>query len=213
MQNPWHFFLPQEKVFFSMFVKQSLHITEAAKELKFLVDNYSKLSKEQVAEKAKDITAIESKCDYATKEVIEKLFRTFVTPIDREDIYELTVLLDDLTDMIDEAASKVAAYNLDAIPECMNHQTELIWQVVSEVEKAIANLNKLKDANYNCIKIHEIEGKGDAVFSKAIAELFSNGSSPIDVIKFKDLYESFESVLDSAEEISNIVGNIVIKHA
>ncbi|MCP3685602.1 MAG: DUF47 family protein [bacterium] len=213
MQNPWHFFVPQEKEFFRMFKRQSENILTATEEFRSLILDFDKLSHTKRLARVESIRTLENSCDKLTRKTIEKLFRTFVTPIDREDIYQLAVLLDDFMDSVLDAAEKMVFFKVKKVPKYTRRQTEIIWQCVVEIDRGIGNLGQLKNVNKHCVKIHELESKADILYKSAVAELFENSKNAVDVIKFKDLNESLELVVDTAEDISNIISNIVIKHA
>jgi predicted phosphate transport protein (TIGR00153 family) len=181
-------FLPKEDEYFSFFIQMGEKIEEAAKILSEMLKsdggNYEAFTKR--------IKDVEHECDQITHSVTTKLNKSFITPFDREDIYTLSVALDDICDYIDAGARAIVMYDFK---EVNNHAVELA-RVIEELSKEISGAAKLlhnpKYINHHFVEIHRLENEADEIYFRAIAELFKNATDPINVIKMKELYEILE---------------------
>jgi predicted phosphate transport protein (TIGR00153 family) len=160
----------------------------------------------------REILLTEQEGDRITHEIIQRLNSTFVTPIDREDIYALATQLDDVVDYIEEAADLFGLYQVEAP---MNQALELAKILVSCCEQLAQGLEKLRsfrDLDRFWIEIHRLENEGDRVSREAVASLFSNGIDPMVVIRWKDIFAVLERAIDSTEAAAHILEGIVIKN-
>ncbi len=164
-------------------------------------------------ERQTEIKAIEHAGDELTHSVISLLSRSFVTPFDREDIYELSSGLDDVLDYIDEVAETFMLYGIGAVPPAANELAKLVELAVIELQQAISKLESRRDLERHGIEVHRIENLGDDASRLAIADLFSGAHDALSVIKLKDVYTLLENALDRCEDVANVVENIVIKNA
>ena len=212
MANIIRWFLPKEEKFFLLLEKQSKVVLRGAKEFKDLIDNYPKLSEKEISYRVGKIKEIESLGDDITHDIIDKLNKSFITPFDKEDIHELTVLLDDILDLINAIAKRLVLFRIKNASKYIKEFTETIWKGVIEVDKCICNLKRTKHTKTYCINIHSIENDADELFSKALADLFENSKNSIDVVKYKDIYQFLEAITDKCEHISHIIEGIVVKH-
>ncbi len=211
MTNIVRWFLPKEEKFFFLLEKQSKVVLRGTKEFKDLIDNYSNLSEKERSYRVGKIKEIEATGDNITHEIIEKLNKSFITPFDKEDIHELTVLLDDILDIINATSKRLILFGIKNASKYIKEFTEAIWKGVIEVDKCICNLKRNKNIRQYCINIHSIENDADELFSKALADLFENNKNSIDIIKYKDIYQLMEALTDKYEHISNIIEGIVVK--
>lgn len=147
---------------------------------------------------------------------MKQLNKSFITPIDREDIYEIAKNLDNITDSIESTAHRFDMFNVKSITEDTKILSNLIVMCTDELKGIMIELKSMKTSKIltkKIIEINRIENEGDDVFRCAMASLFSNGMNAIDVIKWKGIYEFLENTLDACEDIANIVEGVVMKHA
>lgn len=213
MANIMHWLVPKEEKFFEMLTEQSENALEGAKELKNFVNNYSKFGRSERKSRAQVIKNIEHKGDEITHKIIEKLNKTFITPIDKEDIHQMAVLLDDVIDLIYTVALRFVLLGVERIDEHTTKLVDIILSAVSEVNKSILDLRKLKDMREHYVKIHSLENEADDVYHEALSELFHFYKNSIDIIKYKEIYELLENITDKCEDVANVVESIVVKHA
>ena len=204
-------FMPQDEDFFELFERAAGNAHEGAGLFIELLEQFDNL--EQRAKRIKDI---EHAGDKITHEVIDRLNRTFITPIDREDIHELATRIDDIIDLIDTCVNRMVIYKVrQSTPEaldlarCLHHATGLIVTAVG----LLRDMKDGKRINEKCIAIQTQENEADRIMQTALANLFANSRDPIEIIKWKDLYEEIESATDRCEDVANVLDQIVLKHA
>lgn len=213
MPNIMHWLVPKEEKFFEMLNEQAENVLESAKELKSFVNNYSKFERNERKLKANAIKQIEHKGDEITHKIIDGLNKTFITPIDKEDIHQMVVLLDDVIDLINAVALRFVLLGIERIDEHIIKLADIILGAVAELNKSIADLRKLKDMKEHYIKIHSLENEADDVYHRALEELFHFYKNSVDIIKYKEIYELLEKITDKCEDVANVIENIVVKHA
>jgi hypothetical protein len=203
--------IPKEQVFFDLFEQAAKNVHEGALALQDLLENFR-----DVTEKAKKVKDIEHAGDKITHTTIEKLNKTFITPLEREDIHELICRLDDILDLIDTATSRMVLYKIDkpsedakALGKVLVHATKIITELVPQLR----NLKHTDALIQQCIAIHTQENEGDRIEQHALAALFENAHDPVLIIKWKDIYEDLESATDKCEDVANVVEGIVLKNA
>lgn len=203
-------FFPHETDFFEIFDRDALNITKASVMLVALMENFERLE-----ERAKEIYEVEQEGDVLTHEIMKKLNKTFITPIDREDLHALASSLDDILDLIWGAVDRMVVFKLtEATHEAILMSKEL--QTTTEViHKAI---HKLKEKQYGhvqdyCIEINRLENKIDRIFRDALGKLFEEVKDPILIIKWKEIYEHLEDASDKCEDVANVLEAIVLKYA
>jgi len=201
---------PKEINFFEMLEKAALNVNRGAISLVEMMDNFG------VAEvKAKEIYEAEQEGDMITHEVLRRLNKTFITPLDREDIHSLISRLDDVLDLIWASADRAVLFKLNnPLPEAAE-LAKTLHETTEIITKAI---NCLKDKKYSyiqeyCIEINRLENRCDRIFREALVKLFDNIKDPIIVIKWKEVYEHLEDASDKCEDVANILEGIVLKHA
>jgi len=202
--------IPKEEKFFQLFKEMTTNIIEGARLLKEMLDNF-----ENPAESQRRIKDVEHKGDSITHQIIQKLNKTFVTPLDREDIYALASKLDDILDLIDASASRVIMYNVETIPSEAKSLGFIILQSCHAVDKAVAMLGKKSNENIfeACVEINALENEADRVSREAISRLFDEEKDPIQLIKWKEIYETLERATDKCEDAANILESVVVKNA
>lgn len=202
------FLPPQGKFFFEFFVTQAEIICEAARLLKDLVDSF-----ENVDEKVQKITDLEHKGDEIQHEISVQLNKTFITPIDREDIHQLSADMDDILDFIQGSAIRMKLFKIKKpTPETVEI-VNVIVKATDIVKQGVELLPTFKDINVLVKKIKELEREGDRINRSAIAGLFEKCSDPLEVIKWKEIYESLETVTDKCEDVFDVLEGVVLKHA
>ena len=203
--------LPKEQIFFDLFEKSAANVHLGAKLLFELMEDFR-----DVPARAKAIKDVEHEGDRLTHETINRLNKTFITPIDREDIHVLICRLDDILDLIDTAVSRLVLYKIDKPTEDAKALARVLvksTQVIQDMLPQMRNLKKSEALLQQCIAVHTQENEGDRIEQHALAALFENGHDPVYVIKWKDIYEDLESATDRYEDVANVVEGIVLKNA
>ena len=201
-------FLPREDDYFVFFTQMTERIQEAADILGEMVadnrDNY-----ESFAKRIKDV---EHGCDQIAHDITNKLNKSFITPFDREDIYTLSVALDDICDYIDAAARAIVMYDIREFNEPTRQFVEIIRNLASEINMAVSFLKSSNGMGKHFVEIHRLENEADEIYFRAIKELFTRVDDPVSVIKLKEFYEILENATDRCESVANIIESIVLKH-
>lgn len=210
------FFLPKETRFFDMLSEQSETVLKTSKEFHQFLKNYNTLSSQSRVRIIRKIGRLEIAGDRQSGEIIELLNNSLVTPYDREDIHSLTVLLDDILDLLDQAARKMLLYKMDSLPIAASKQADSLLELARVTHAAINRLHKLQEVKKHCAELYALENKGDSLYEDAISQLFegfsSNNNSVLDVIKFKELFEDLENVFDKGKDLADAIQAIVVKH-
>ena len=202
--------MPREVAFFDYFERQSDKILEGCRALLDLLENYG-----DVTEKAKRIKAIEHEGDTITHECIEQLHKTFITPIDREDIHRLISKMDDILDLTEAVSQRLSLYDIQKTTEESRQLAKVLVFGVERMGKAVRGLRNMKNAPQvlaECIEVNRIENEADALLRAAVSKLFKTEKDPLTVMKWKELYEILESATDMCEDVANIVEGIVLEY-
>jgi len=199
---------PHKEKFFDLFRQSAENTAQGAKVLNEMLDHY-----DNPQESWKKLKDIEHEGDRITHRTIRSLNQTFLTPIDGEDIHALTTALDNVTDAIEAAASRMVLFKIDRpTPESLE-LCETIVTATEQLVKAVSHMPRLDDIDEYCIEINRLENTADDIYRRAIGNLFSNGTSPLDVIKWLDIYEILESATDRCEDVANILETIGLKNS
>ena len=205
-------FLPREEKFFTLFHESAANVKETAVKLLDLMENY-----ENVPEKVAEIKRLEEVGDTVIHTIMTSLHRTFVTPLDREDIAALGERLDDIVDSMEEAARLMMEYHIQESTENAKALARILLRCSETLEQAIGLLHlrgaKLRDILPLATVINTLENEADQVVSRAMADLFDDDASPIYVIKWKEIYDLLEGATDHCETAANMLEGIVLKHA
>ena len=201
-------FAPREREFFDLFEEAGGNIVRAAALLEAMVEQWP-----DKGELARDIVVCEQEGDRITHDIIQRLNQTFVTPIDREDIYALASGLDDIVDWIEEVADFFALYRIEAPMSQAQQQARILNQACQQIAKAIPRLRGFEDIHHFTVEINRYENEGDRVVREALANLFEAGIDPMLVIRWKDIYERLEAAIDACERVAHILESVVIKNA
>lgn len=200
---------PRDREFFDLFEEAGGNIVRAAD----LLDQMLRSFPERSDDLARDILICEQDGDRITHDIIRRLNETFVTPIDREDIYELASALDDVVDYTEETADYLILYKIEAPMEQAQRLAHVLLQSGRQVAEAMPRLRGFKDLSHYTVEINRLENDGDRIVREAIASLFNNGIDPMVVIRWKDIYERLEQAIDATEHVANILENITIKNS
>ena len=144
--------------------------------------------------------------------MIDLLNRTFVTPFDRDDMYRLASVIDDVCDHIDEAADNIDAYEVREVPEKARQQGEVIYRAASRLHEAVELLEGFKDSKRQLVALRELEDEGDRLSREAIADLFRSGADPLMIIRWKDIHEQLEEAVDACENAADVLEAILVKN-
>ena len=162
---------------------------------------------------SRDILKAEQEGDRITHDIIQRLNTTFVTPIDREDIYTLATQMDDIVDYIEEAADFMGLYQIEAPMDQAQALAEVLVKSCEQLYGLLENLRGFKDLDHYWIEIHRLENDGDRIYRDAVASLFSDRIDPMVVIRWRDIFLRLERAIDATETAASIVEGIVIKNA
>ena len=204
-------FLPKEEKFFKLFEAQAAYNTKAVKAFKELVKNWDEKSPA-----FEIIREIEHEADITTHEIYDKLNRTFITPFDREDIHQLASEMDDIVDMVQSLCNRMHLYHIRNSTPDLVQLVDILDQAADAIRKAINDLpdkDKTRRVLDYCIEINRLENTGDHARDIALSKLFEGQPDPIDVIKWKEIYELVESAVDRCEDIANTIETILVKQA
>jgi predicted phosphate transport protein (TIGR00153 family) len=200
-------FAPKEREFFDLFEEAGANIVLATELLERMLLRWP-----DHGELGRDIVVCEQEGDRITHDIIQRLNSTFVTPIDREDIYALASALDDIVDFIEETADFLSLYRIEAPMDKATEMARILHQASRAVAGAIPRLRSFKDIRHYTVEINRLENDGDRVLREALASLFERGIDPMLVIRWKDIFERLEDGIDAAETVANILEGIVIKN-
>jgi len=200
--------VPRDRVFFDLFVEAGQNTLRAARLLQRMLDNWP--DEEGLA---RDILKAEQEGDRITHDIVRRLNMTFVTPLDREDIYGLATQLDDVVDEIEEAADFLGLYQIEAPMSQAQELADVLVRSCEQLAAGLTDLRGLKDLDHYWIEIHRLENEGDRISRDAVASLFSDGIDPMVVIRWKDIFAVLERGIDATETAAHILEGIVIKNS
>ena len=162
--------------------------------------------------KADEIKEVEHKCDFLTHGIIQRLNRTFVTPLDREDIHELARSLDDVMDSIDASATLVRLYRLEHVRFGARELAQIITASTDEVRLALDGIEQHKGLLTHAIEINRLENEADRVHQQAVSRLFEEEQNPLAVMKWKETLDFLEAATDRCEDVANVLEGVMVKH-
>jgi len=199
--------VPQNREFYSLFEQAAANLVSSAQLLLELLEHYPD-RKPLVAE----IKDREHEGDRLTHEIVQQLHKTFVTPIDREDIYDLATALDDILDYIDQVADELNLYGVAEVPAEAIEQAGVILRATNKLVDAVAGLDGLRDISTLLVDLHTLEDDGDRLVRTATANLFSGGVDPLVVIRWKDIHADLEQAVDSCERAAHVLESVYLKN-
>jgi hypothetical protein len=198
----------RDREFFDLFEEAGGNILRCAGLLEEMLRDYPERN-----ELAREILICEQDGDRITHDIIKRLNQTFVTPIDREDIYALSSALDDIVDYTEEVADYLGLYKIEAPMQQAQDLAEVLHLASRQISEALPRLRGFQDLSHYTVEINRLENDGDRIVREAIASLFDNGIDPMVVIRWKDIFERLENAIDSTEHVANIIEGIVIKNS
>lgn len=200
--------IPKEEKFFEDFVEMAEQIHRGANLLEQM------LAPEQpLWDKADEIKEVEHKCDFLTHEVIQRLHKTFVTPLDREDIHTLARSLDDVIDAIDDSAGVIRLYQISVVRPDARDLSRIIKASTEQVVSAMKALGKKQGISACAVEINRLENEADRAHQVALRRLFEEERDAIQIIKWKEVLDYLEAATDRCEDVANVLEGVVVKHA
>ena len=198
--------IPRDEKFYDLFREQAQNIHEAATKLVHLLTHY-----EDVEKHVTEIKFVEHKGDQLTHDIVMRLNRTFITPLDREDIYALTSSLDDVLDLMDGVAARLVIYKIKAVPDGARQLSRVILHGTEILLKAFSELQKSGEILEYCQQLKQLEEEADRIKGECVARLFEDSVDAIEVIKWKELYEVLESTTDKIDDVANVLETVILK--
>ena len=200
--------IPRDQKFYELFREQAANIVEAAEKLAALFDNYV-----DVERRVTEIKFVEHKGDQLTHGLIQRLNQTFITPFDREDIHKLSSTLDDVLDLVDGVAGRLITYKVTEVPSGARQLSKVVLHSAAILQKAISELSKPEKILEYCEQLQHLEEEADRIKGECVGRLFENAVDPIEVIKWKEIYEVLEATTDKVQDVANVLEAVVLKAA
>ena len=200
--------IPREERFFDLFVEDAANVLGAARLLEAMLKNYDAIER-----RAGELRDAEHRGDEISHDIGHRLEHTFITPFDREDIHALISGLDDVLDLIEEIADTFVLYRIEAPTPTAIQQASIVVNQCQLIHEALTHLRGFQGLDRYWIEIHRLENEGDQVVRGAIASLFENGADPLQVIKWKEVYDTMERCMDSSVAVAHVLESVVLKHS
>jgi predicted phosphate transport protein (TIGR00153 family) len=203
--------LPHDASFFAHFEHQGKKTVEGCRAFLEMIEQPGDLER-----RAERVKQIEHECDEITHAVVEALHKTFITPIDRNDIYTLITKMDDIMDFVEAAADRLALYDVQTMTKEVGDLARCLVQSAEHVLGAVSSIRDLGKPNgilQHCIEINRLENVADGILRSALARLFREEKDPIAVIKWKEIYETLETATDRCEDVANIIEGVVLENS
>lgn len=213
MKRIINWLIPKETKFYDLLSKQSDNVLSGVSVFNKMLTRYETLSSEEKHKMVKRVKDFELNGDKIIHEIIEELHTTFLTPFDGEDIHYVAELLDDVIDLTNGTAKRLVMYNITSITPEMNELNSIIIDCVKELDLSIKGLRKLDNMEKHLIRINTLENEADVVNTKGIADLFEGEKNPVRIIKYKEILEMMDNIIDKCEDIANTLNSLVVKHA
>ena len=199
--------LPREEKFYTDFQALADELTRGARMLEDML-----APPHPIWDKADEIKEVEHKCDFLTHEIIQRLNRTFVTPLDREDIHALARSLDDVMDAIDASATLMRLYRLDSVRFGVRELARIITACTDQLRLGLGALEHKKGLATHAIEINRLENEADRMHQQAVSKLFDDERDPIVVMKWKEALDFLEEATDRCEDVANVLEGVMVKH-
>ena len=200
--------IPREERFFDDFEALAIEIGRGARLLQAML-----APEKPVWDKAEEIKEVEHKCDFLTHEVIQRLHRSFITPLDREDIFALARSLDDVMDAIDASATIINIYQINNVRPLARELARIIVESSDQMVQALRALEKRDGVAACAIEINRLENEADRVHQAAIRKLFDDEQDPLLIMKWKEILDILEEATDRCEDVANVLEGVVVKHS
>ena len=201
--------LPREEKFYGLFLKQVEIISEAAR---LLLDGV-RAGNARMAGAATEINVLENKGDEVIHEIFTRLNQTFITPIDPEDIHNISTALDNVLDGMEDTAHRLVSYHIKTIPPNLVALSEIVASCARALKAAFQALERGGSVMEHCIEINRLENEGDLIGRSAVVELFDKEKDPITLIKLKEIYDFIEATIDSCEDVADVLQGVVVKNS
>jgi hypothetical protein len=198
---------PQKREFFDLFTQASANSREISRLFVELLEGWPE-SRDTLL----SIREAEHEGDRLTHEVISLLNRTFVTPLDRDDMYRLATVIDDICDHVDEAADNIDAYEVRDVPRRAIEQAQVVYRAAAHLHEAVELLDGFGDSRRQLSAVRELENEGDRLSREAVADLFRSGQDPLTIIRWKDIHEQIEEAVDACENAADVLEAILVKN-
>ena len=209
--NPLDILLPRETKFYAYISEQVEVLISGCRCFKEFVDNITDLSDAQFKEKIAAIKEYERRGDQVERHIIDELHKTFITPFDREDIHTIAINIERALDILNSITQKFEAYHIRSVPVNVCRFADLLIEVSTELRLMMEALRKKGNVMKHVEQVHVLENTGDDLFHSSMAELFDGQHDPIDVLKFKEVYEHLESCVDAVDFIGRLVRGVKVK--
>jgi predicted phosphate transport protein (TIGR00153 family) len=200
--------IPQKREFYVLYNRSAANIVAISQRLVELLDSFPADADTGM----RDIKELEHEGDRITHDLIDLINRTFVTPFDRDDMYRLAGVLDDVCDHIDDSAEKIVGYGVRDVHEQARQQAQVIQRCAAKLAEAIALLEGFKDSRRQLIELRTLEDEGDRLSRAAISELFAGDPDPVSLVRWKDIHEQLEEAVDACENAADVLEAILVKN-
>jgi uncharacterized protein Yka (UPF0111/DUF47 family) len=200
--------IPRDEQFFDLFNQLASHLATSAKMLDNLFSDPA-----GVADHVRTIKDVEHKADLLTASVNTRLDKSFITPFDREDIHTLASRLDDVIDLIDGTSRRFEMLHIADVRPAAKSLSNVLVRATDEIQSAVLEMRKPKLVNKHVVAIKQLEEEGDAIYHEAVGALFTGTPDPLDVIKWKEMYDTLEQATDSCMGVAQVLQSISIKNA
>jgi uncharacterized protein len=200
--------VPQKREFFALFNQAAANIVEISERLIELLDEFP----DRADDRMRDIKELEHSGDRTTHDLIDLINRTFVTPFDRDDLYRLATVLDDICDHVDDSAEMVVGYGVREVRGPAREQARVIHRAATKLAEAIGRLEGFKDSKRQLIELRELEDEGDRLARAAISGLFDGSTDAIELVRWKDIHEQLEEAVDACENAADVLEAILVKN-
>jgi predicted phosphate transport protein (TIGR00153 family) len=197
---------PREEDFFVLFRKQAALVREGCEQLLEMVTTFDRLE-----ERAKQLKEVEHRADVVTHEIFERLNRTFITPLEREDIHQLASNLDDVLDAVEAIGARLFLFQVGQPPAEALRMAKILTECATQIEQAVDNLKKMNNLISFTMEINRLENEADGISRQVTADLFSGKHDLLDVMRWKEIYGRLEGAADKCEDVANAIESIVVK--
>lgn len=200
--------IPRDEQFFDLFDQLTTHLTQTARMLAVLFDDPA-----HVTDHVRAIKDVEHKADVLTSTINQRIDKSFVTPIDREDIHMLATRLDDVVDLIDGTARRFEMLHIDVVKEPARELARVLIEAAEHIQTGVSAIRQTKRVSEQLAQIKRLEEEGDAIYHSAVGDLFSGHPDPLDVMKWKEMYDTLERATDSCMGVAQVLQSISLKNA
>jgi predicted phosphate transport protein (TIGR00153 family) len=197
---------PREEDFFVLFRKQAALVRKGCDLLLEMLESFDRLE-----ERAKQLKDVEHQADLVTHEIFERLNRTFITPLEREDIHQLASNLDDVLDAVEAIGSRVVLFRIPSTSPEATRMAQILTECATQIEQAVDNLKNLNNLMSFTAEINRLENEADGISRQVTADLFSGKHDLLDVMRWKEIYGRLEGAADKCEDVANSIESIVVK--